>query len=136
MDAVGAVGIALLLWLGRQRILHGSMTVGSFIAFIMAVFMLYDPVRKFAMFYNSFQQALGASEEIFRFMDAQDDVVEKKKAHVVRGFKDSIRLSMWALRTRAEGEMKPVLHEHRSGGEARRGDRDCGAERGGEVDRC
>ena len=77
MDAVGAVGIALLLWLGRERILHSSMTVGSFIAFSMAVFMLYDPVRKFAMFYNSFQQALGASEEIFRFMDAQDDVVEK-----------------------------------------------------------
>jgi ATP-binding cassette, subfamily B, bacterial MsbA len=110
MDAVGAVGIALLLWLGRERILHGSMTVGSFIAFIMAVFMLYDPVRKFAMFYNSFQQALGASEEIFKFLDAQDDVVEKKKAQVVRGFKDSIKFERVDFGYASEGEVKPVLH--------------------------
>jgi len=71
---------------------------------------LYDPVRKFAMFYNSFQQALGASENIFRFMDAQDDVVEKKKALVVRGFKDSIRFENVGFAYQSEGEVKPVLH--------------------------
>ena len=91
MDALGAVAIALLLLLGRLRILHHSMTTGSFIAFLIAVFTLYDPVRKFALFYNSFQQALGASEEIFRFMDAQDDVREKKRAVVLKGFREAIR---------------------------------------------
>jgi subfamily B ATP-binding cassette protein MsbA len=111
MDAVGAVGIALLLWLGRERILHGRMTVGSFIAFIMAVFMLYDPVRKFAMFYNSFQQAVGASEEIFRFIDAQDDVVEKKRAFILRGFKDSIRFEQVGFAYASDGEVKQVLHD-------------------------
>ena len=39
------------------------MTAGSFFAFIIAVFKLYDPVRKFALFYNNFQQALGASSK-------------------------------------------------------------------------
>jgi subfamily B ATP-binding cassette protein MsbA len=111
MDAVGAVGIALLLWLGRERILHGSMTVGSFIAFIMAVFMLYDPVRKFAMFYNSFQQAVGASEHIFRFMDAEDDVVEKKRAQVLKDFKESIRFEQVGFAYESDGEVKPVLHD-------------------------
>ena len=86
MDALGSVGIALLLLFGRQRILHGDMTAGSFITFLIAVFTLYDPVRKFALFYNSFQQALGASEDIFKFMDAQDDVQEKKRAYVLKGF--------------------------------------------------
>ena len=90
MDAIGAVGIALLLILGRNRIKAGEMTTGSFIAFLVATFTLYDPVRKFALFYNSFQQALGASEDIFRFMDAQDDVVEKKKAHTLKGFSQNI----------------------------------------------
>ena len=61
------------------------MTAGSFIAFLVAVFTLYDPVRKFALFYNSFQQALGASEDIFKFMDAQDDVREKKRARRAEG---------------------------------------------------
>jgi subfamily B ATP-binding cassette protein MsbA len=67
------------------------MTAGSFIAFLVAVFTLYDPVRKFALFYNSFQQALGASEDIFKFMDAQDDVREKRRAVVLKGFHESIR---------------------------------------------
>jgi subfamily B ATP-binding cassette protein MsbA len=109
MDAIGSVGIALLLLLGRDKIMDRTMTQGDFMVFIVAVFSLYDPVRKFALFYNSFQQALGASEEIFRFMDAQDDVVEKKRAQVVRGFKDSIRFENVGFAYQSEGEVKPVL---------------------------
>jgi ATP-binding cassette, subfamily B, bacterial MsbA len=110
MDAIGAVGIALLLLLGRQRILHGQMTTGSFLGFVIAVFALYDPVRKFALFYNSFQQALGASEEIFKFMDAQDDVVEKKRADVLKGFTDSIRFEQVDFAYEVDGEVKQVLY--------------------------
>ncbi len=74
MDSIGAVAIALLLLVGRNGIRAHTLTAGTFLAFIIAVFKLYDPVRKFALFYNSFQQALGASSEIFRFMDTQDEV--------------------------------------------------------------
>ncbi len=115
MDALGSVGIALLLLVGRGRILEGKMTAGSFITFLIAVFTLYDPVRKFALFYNSFQQALGASEDIFKFMDAQDDVVEKKGAVVLRGFTDSIRFrevrfSYSEEREAYEGKPRHVLN--------------------------
>ena len=110
MDALGSVGIALLLLLGRGRILHHEMTAGSFIAFLVAVFTLYDPVRKFAMFYNSFQQALGASEEIFRFMDAQDDVVEKRRAHVLKGFHKEIRFESVGFSYADEEQTTEVLH--------------------------
>jgi subfamily B ATP-binding cassette protein MsbA len=111
MDAFGAVGIALLLLLGRQQILRGRMTLGDFIVFIIAVFTLYDPVRKLALFYNSFQQALGASEEIFRFMDAQDDVREKRRATVLKGFTDNIRFEHVQFGYDVDGETKPVLHD-------------------------
>jgi subfamily B ATP-binding cassette protein MsbA len=110
MDAIGSVGIALLLLLGREEIQRGKMTLPDFIGFIIAVFSLYDPVRKFALFYNSFQQAMGASEEIFRFMDAQDDVVEKKRAQVLRGFKESIRFDRVEFGYERDGERKRVLH--------------------------
>jgi subfamily B ATP-binding cassette protein MsbA len=104
MDAIGAVGIALLLVIGRDSIKAGRMTAGSFIAFLFATFSLYDPVRKFALFYNSFQQALGASEEIFKFMDAQDDVVEKKKAVELKGFAKEIRFTDVEFGYNDEGE--------------------------------
>lgn len=109
MDAIGSVAIALLLLLGRGRILHHEMTAGSFISFLVATFTLYDPVRKFAMFYNSFQQALGASEEIFRFMDAQDDVREKKKARTLPGFENEIRFDNIAFAYDTDEGKKQVL---------------------------
>jgi ATP-binding cassette, subfamily B, bacterial MsbA len=111
MDGLGSVAIALLLLLGRERIKGGSMTIGSFISFLIAVFTLYDPVRKFALFYNSFQQALGASEEIFKFMDAQDDVQEKKRAYVLKGFSEGIRFENVGFAYESDGEVKQVLHD-------------------------
>jgi subfamily B ATP-binding cassette protein MsbA len=108
MDFLGAVAIALLLYLGRVQILHGD-TSGDFVTFLSAVIMLYDPVRKFPMYYNSFQQALGASEEIFKFMDATDDVQEKKRAFVLKGFKEGIRFEDVGFAYESEGETKQVL---------------------------
>jgi ATP-binding cassette, subfamily B, bacterial MsbA len=111
MDALGSVGIALLLLWGRGRIVHHQMTAGSFITFLIAVFTLYDPVRKLALFYNSFQQALGASEEIFKFMDATDDVQEKKRAFVLKGFNKDIQFEDVGFAYSSEdGERKQVLH--------------------------
>src|SRR5437899_10778665 len=91
MDIFGAIAIALLLLLGRDQINHRIFTAGTFLAFIVAVFKLYDPVRKFALFNNNFQQALGASSEIFKFMDAEDDVRERPGAKPLPPFANSIR---------------------------------------------
>ena len=91
MDVVGVVGIALLLLLGRDRVAHNQMTPGIFVAFITAVFSLYNPVRKFALFNNNFQQAMGASSEIFRFIDIEDDVREKPRAKTLPKFSGSVR---------------------------------------------
>jgi subfamily B ATP-binding cassette protein MsbA len=109
MDALGAVLLALLLLYGRNIILHG-VTPGTFITFLGAVIMLYDPLRRMPVYYNNFQQALGASEEIFRFMDAEDDVREKKRALVLRGFKDSVRFEQVDFAYASGGEVTEVLH--------------------------
>ena len=109
MDALGAVLLALLLLYGRNIILHG-VTPSTFITFLGAVIMLYDPLRRMPVYYNNFQQALGASEEIFRFMDAEDDVREKKRALVLRGFKDSVRFEQVDFAYASGGEVTEVLH--------------------------
>ena len=92
MDFIGAVAIALLLWLGRNEISHGAMLVGTFFAFIVALFKLYDPIRRFGAYYNNFQQAAGASAAIFSFMSDQDEVPESKNPKVLKGFKNSVVL--------------------------------------------
>jgi subfamily B ATP-binding cassette protein MsbA len=91
MDILGAIAIALLLLMGRDAINKHVFTAGTFLAFIVAVFKLYDPVRKFALFNNNFQQAVGASSEIFRFMDMEDEVREKPGAKRMGKFARAIR---------------------------------------------
>jgi ATP-binding cassette, subfamily B, bacterial MsbA len=111
MDFLGAVAIALLLWIGRNYMILKGVSSGTFIAFLIAVIALYDPVRKFPIYYNSFQQAIGASDEIFRFMDAHDDVQEKKRAQVLKGFHESIRFEGVGFSYGGDGERVQVLHD-------------------------
>ena len=109
MDIFGAIAIVLLLLLGRQQIVHGLMTPGIFVAFIIAVFKLYDPVRKFALFHNSFQQALGASSQIFKFMDIRDEVQEKRGAPALPPFSGKITFEDVSFHYESEGEQREVL---------------------------
>jgi ATP-binding cassette, subfamily B, bacterial MsbA len=112
MDTIGAVAIALLLLLGRNQINHNVFTAGTFLAFIVAVFKLYDPVRKFALFNNSFQQAVGASSEIFKFMDSEDDVREKLNAKPLAPFSKSIVFERATFSYDGNGEdAREILHE-------------------------
>jgi len=112
MDTFGAVAIALLLLLGRNQINHNVFTAGTFLAFIVAVFKLYDPVRKFALFNNSFQQAVGASSEIFKFMDTEDDVREKPGAKPLPAFSKSIVLENATFSYEGNGDgAREILHE-------------------------
>jgi subfamily B ATP-binding cassette protein MsbA len=110
MDIYGAIAIALLLMVGRTQIGHNVFTAGSFLAFLAAVFSLYNPVRKFAVFHNSFQQALGASASIFTVMDQKDAVREKPHAAVLAPFHDSIRFDNISFCYESKGEPRQVLH--------------------------
>jgi subfamily B ATP-binding cassette protein MsbA len=91
MDVLGAIAVAVLLWVGRIEIQRGVFNAGTFLVFIVAVFKLYDPVRKFALFWNNFQQAAGASQEIFRVLDEKDEVKEKPAATVLPPFESSVK---------------------------------------------
>jgi ATP-binding cassette, subfamily B, bacterial MsbA len=91
MDVLGSIAIALLLLLGRERIVHHELDLSAFVTFVAAVLSMYNPARKFAIFNNSFQQALGASSQLFKFMDTQDVVGEKPGAKALPRFAQSIR---------------------------------------------
>jgi subfamily B ATP-binding cassette protein MsbA len=115
MDILGAIAIALLLLMGRDAINKHVFTAGTFLAFIVAVFKLYDPVRKFALFNNNFQQAVGASSEIFRFMDMEDEVREKPGARRMPKFTRAIRFVdvsfSYSNSNESVGDAPLVLHD-------------------------
>ncbi len=110
MDTIGAIAIALFLFIGRNEILSGRMTMGLFGAFIILLFKLYDPVRKFAYFYNAFQQAMGASVSIFGFFDAEDDVKERFHPKQIERFKTAVRFEDVGFWYSTEKGEQQILH--------------------------
>jgi subfamily B ATP-binding cassette protein MsbA len=111
MDTFGAIAIALLLLLGREQIAHNQLTLGAFIAFVAAVLSMYNPVRKFAVFNNSFQQALGASSQLFKFMDTEDLVSEKPGAKALPRFSRAIQFENVSFSYQSDGEgSREILH--------------------------
>lgn len=111
MDIFGAVAIALLLLLGRDRIAHHQLDLAAFVTFVAAVLSMYNPARKFAVFNNSFQQALGASSQLFKFMDTEDVVTEKPGAKPLPRFARSVRFERVSFSYQSDGEdSREILH--------------------------
>ena len=68
------------------------------------------PRRKFALFNNNFQQAMGASGSIFAFLDDKDDVKEKPHAVSLRRFQSSVQFENVGFSYSTEEGEHQILH--------------------------
>ncbi|HEX3143437.1 MAG TPA: ABC transporter ATP-binding protein [Pyrinomonadaceae bacterium] len=69
VDFIGAVGIALIIWYGGYRVMHGALTLGGLVAFIQYSGFLFQPIRDISDKYNVLQGAVVASHRIFKALD-------------------------------------------------------------------
>jgi subfamily B ATP-binding cassette protein MsbA len=90
MEVLGAITIAGLLYYERRLILHHTQTAGGFIGFLYALLKSYEPVKRLTGVSNSYQQALGASEKVFHYLDTETEMVDKPGAIVLPPFKQQI----------------------------------------------
>jgi subfamily B ATP-binding cassette protein MsbA len=73
MDLLQPVVISLLLLYARDRIRHEELTVGLFIAFVYALFKAYEPVKRMGAVYQQFEQARGATTQVFAYLDMKEE---------------------------------------------------------------
>jgi subfamily B ATP-binding cassette protein MsbA len=90
IEFFGAVTIVLLVGYARKQIKLGTMTPGEFMSFVIALLMLYEPVKRLAGIHNIFQQALGASQRVFEYLDREQQIKEKPNAQKLTRFEKSI----------------------------------------------
>ena len=90
IEFFGAVTIVGLLTYARLQIKAGAMTTGEFTSFVIALLMLYEPVKRLTGIYNIFQQALGASQKVFEYLDRDQNVQEKPNAVKLARFEKAI----------------------------------------------
>lgn len=69
------VATALLLSYGGRLVMEGSLTLGSLVAFLFYLRMLFSPLQEMAEKFNVFQRAVVASERIFRILDQEEEAL-------------------------------------------------------------
>ncbi|MDY0162933.1 lipid A export permease/ATP-binding protein MsbA [Desulfobotulus sp.] len=77
MEVLAGVGIAFIIWYGGSQVIHGVYTPGTFVSFLAAVIMLYDPVKKMSKLNNALQEGLAAVDRIFEILDEKSEIREK-----------------------------------------------------------
>ena len=80
IEMFGALTIVGLLTYARTQIKLGALTAGEFTTFVVALLMLYEPVKRLAGIHNIFEQALGASQKVFEYLDHAEEIAEKPGA--------------------------------------------------------
>jgi len=98
IEFFGAITIVGLLTYARLQIKAGSMTTGEFSSFVIALLMLYEPVKRLTGIHNIFQQALGASQKVFEYLDRDQHVKEKPGAMKLARFEKSIHFDNVSFR--------------------------------------
>lgn len=107
MEIIGGLAFALIIWFGGYQVLKGNSTPGSFMSFLTALIMLYEPIKGVSKINSTIQGGMAAANRIFTLLDMRSDIVEKDAAESLPPFKDSITFKDVGFFYNDE---EPVLH--------------------------
>ena len=79
IEIVGAIGTCTVLWYGGLQVMRGELTIGVIVAFLQYINMIFRPLFTLAMFFNSYEGAMAASERIFELIDTPIEIPETEE---------------------------------------------------------
>jgi subfamily B ATP-binding cassette protein MsbA len=90
MELLGGFAMAGALWYGSREIAAGQMTLGEFLSFVAAMFLMYGPAKKLSRVNANLQQAMAAAERIFEMLDVHTEVTEQPGAPALAPFQRDV----------------------------------------------
>ena len=73
VEFLGGIGMALIIWFGGIQVLKGESTPGTFMSFLAALIMLYEPVKGVSKINSTIQSGMAAATRIFNLLDIEPD---------------------------------------------------------------
>jgi len=89
-EVLGGLGIAAVIWYGGYEVIHGITTPGTFMSFITALLLLYEPLKRISKYNIKIQHALAAADRVFEILDTEPDIQEMPNAAQLRPIQHSI----------------------------------------------
>ncbi len=90
IELFGALTIVGLLMYARTQIRTSELTAGNFTSFVIALLMMYEPLKRLTGIHNIFQRALGASQKVFEYLDHPVEMQDRPGAAKLTRFEHSI----------------------------------------------
>jgi|WetSurMetagenome_2_1015567.scaffolds.fasta_scaffold00094_37 ATP-binding cassette, subfamily B, bacterial MsbA len=81
-EILAGFGIAVIMYYGFNLVVSGEMTAGDFASFIVAVGLMYTPLRRLSKVHNNFQQGRNVLERIGDVMAVQPEKMSGEELEV------------------------------------------------------
>ena len=107
LEVLAAFGIGGVVWYGGNSVIAGGRSQGSFLAFLTAMFLLYEPFKGLTKTNSTIQQGVGAAERVFELLDTEPEVVDRPTARPLTGMRRGIAFEHVGFTYGAE----PVLRD-------------------------
>ena len=84
MEMLAGLSVVAIVLYGGQMVMAGDKTPGSFFAFIFALMLAYEPVKRLARLNVNLQEGLAAASRIFELLDKEPDLQDAPDAKPVK----------------------------------------------------
>jgi subfamily B ATP-binding cassette protein MsbA len=88
MEFLGAIAAALVIWFGGREIMAGRMEFPEFMQFTVALFSIYNPIKRISQASNQMFEAVAASERIYDLLERESSITTGE--HSIEGPIDSV----------------------------------------------
>ncbi len=91
METLGGIAIAIVIVYGGNEVIQGTKDPGSFFAFITALLLAYEPIKKLSKLNASMQTGLAAAHRVYSVLDSEPTITDRPKAKPLDVSKGEVR---------------------------------------------
>lgn len=108
MEFLGGIAIACVIVYGGSHVIAGTQTPGAFFAFITALIMSYEPLKRLANLNANLQEQLAAASRVFELLDYKNHIEDLPEARDIKVTKGHIHFHNVSFEYRPD---EPILKE-------------------------
>ncbi|WP_417452789.1 ABC transporter ATP-binding protein [Kiloniella sp.] len=80
METLGGIAIAIVILYGGNEVIQGTKDPGSFFAFITALLLAYEPIKKLSKLNANMQTGLAAAHRVYSILDSEPNIKDPSDA--------------------------------------------------------
>ncbi len=92
MEFLGAAALAFVVYTGGMQVINGEKTQGELFAFLAALLMLYEPVKRLNTMNSTLQGGLVAAERVFTLLDLAPEITDRPGAEKLPRVRGEVHL--------------------------------------------